>query len=303
MRKQIQDKNFVTIPGWVVNSLHITGDDAIVYSLILGYKDGFQEPLSYIAAWTSCEERKIQRILRRFVADGLVEELRASGKPTLYKCTDKMDTKGCLTDTPYTQKGCPTDTPTPVTRTPHIPQRGVPQTPHPCHTDTPHLIDIYNIYNNIISSSTESAHTRTCEEKEQKETVIDNRQRILNWEMDDTDGLKELLRRAGLTKGEKPPNEMREIVAPYVDEYYTQMQMEGKEDIERRGRQEVKHHFSYWLRKFVKLQQQSNINNNGTTNSRSYSPAGTGRTVPLDDIGLQIAKGFAAGQAARNSRQ
>lgn len=85
MKRAIQDSNFVTIQGWMVNHLHLTSDEAIVFALICGYKDGFREPISYIAAWIGKSEDTVRRILRRLVSAKLLSEEVAQGKPTAYK--------------------------------------------------------------------------------------------------------------------------------------------------------------------------------------------------------------------------
>lgn len=85
MKRAIQDSNFVTIQGWMVNHLHLTSDEAIVFALICGYKDGFREPISYIAAWIGKSEQSARRILRRLVSAKLLSEEVAQGKPTAYR--------------------------------------------------------------------------------------------------------------------------------------------------------------------------------------------------------------------------
>lgn len=46
--------------------------------------------------------------------------------------------------------------------------------------------------------------------------------------------------------------DMIEIIKPYVEEYYTGQLMSGGEDIIRRGRRDIKQHFSQWLPKYIK---------------------------------------------------
>lgn len=273
MKKQLQDNHFVTIPGWVINHLHLTGDDAIVYSLILGYKEGFQEPLSHIAQWIGSEDT-VRRCLLRLTKQGCIDVCRRGGKPTIYRCKPLASCDPSQVATPCNL---------------------LPQPLASC--------DPNNIYN--ISTTTESARTCTCEGDEKNatagdkcETPTNDKQRILGWLLDDTDGLTILLHRVGLLAEPKPPNELREMVAPYVDEYYAQQRMTGKEDIERRGRSDVKQHFAYWLPKYIKYQQQTqNNNNNATSNSRSYS--GTREGLSYEEFCRQVIPGFNSGLAQR----
>ena len=170
MKKQLQDNHFVTIPGWVINHLHLTGDDAIVYSLILGYKEGFQEPLSHIAQWIGSEDT-VRRCLLRLTKQGCIDVCRRGGKPTIYRCKPLASCDPLQVATPCNL---------------------LPQPLASC--------DPNNIYN--ISTTTESARTCTCEGDEKNatagdkcETPTNDKQRILGWLLDDTDGLTILLHR------------------------------------------------------------------------------------------------------------
>lgn len=114
----------------MVNHLHLTSDEAIVFALICGYKDGFREPISYIAAWIGKSEDTARRILRRLVVAKLLSEEVEQGKPTSYKVVANCN---------------PSQFATPCTGA----------TPPPANCDPPHIIDINN-----ISTSTE--RVRMC---------------------------------------------------------------------------------------------------------------------------------------------
>lgn len=94
MKRTIQDTNFVTIQGWVITHLHLSSDEAIVYSLIYGYKEGFREPISYIAQWIGKSDMTARRTLQHLVQMGYIEEKTQSGKPTAYVCTPLTNCKG-----------------------------------------------------------------------------------------------------------------------------------------------------------------------------------------------------------------
>lgn len=104
--------------------------------------------------------------------------------------------------------------------------------------------DNNNKDNNIII--VEEAHTHTRE-------GVD---KVLEWVTDNEDGLQQMLQRNQLIFGLTPFKEMVEIVRPYVQEYYDQQLMSGGDDITRRGRRDIKQHFSQWLPKHIRKQQE-----------------------------------------------
>lgn len=106
--------------------------------------------------------------------------------------------------------------------------------------------DNNNKNNNIIV--VEDAHTHTCEKS--------NFDYVLEWICDNEDGLQQMLYRNKLIVTLTPVQEMVEMIRPYVQEYYEQQLMNGGEDITRRGRRDIKQHFSQWLPKHLKKLQQ-----------------------------------------------
>lgn len=94
----------------------------------------------------------------------------------------------------------------------------------------------------------EDAHTHTCEKS--------NFDYVLEWICDNEDGLQQMLYRNKLIFAKTPVQEMISIILPYVQEYYEQQLMNGGEDITRRGRRDIKQHFSQWLPKHLKKLQQ-----------------------------------------------
>lgn len=263
MKRAIQDSNFVTIQGWMVNHLHLTSDEAIVFALICGYKDGFREPISYIAAWIGKSEDTVRRILRRLVSAKLLSEEVIPSKPTAYRVV--ADCKGSHFATPA---NC----------NPRKMQGvGV------ANCDPTHIIDI----NNNISVVDAGARTRESEKWKQL---------LTKWVMDNEEGLTQMLLRAGLITEPKTTAELQAIIEPYINEYYLQIQMNGEEDIERRGRSDVKTHFARWIKKRVQaekqeLNKQSNGNNNHQTSTQ--------RIANLEDIAQSILAGCQAGRASR----
>ena len=88
---------------------------------------------------------------------------------------------------------------------------------------------------------------------------------VLNWITDNEAGLEMMLLRNGLISAKTPLEEMREIIKPYAKEYYEQQQMNGGDDIQRRGRRDIKQHFSQWLPIRIKKEQQQKQKDNETS--------------------------------------
>lgn len=88
---------------------------------------------------------------------------------------------------------------------------------------------------------------------------------VLNWVTDNEAGLEMMLHRNGLISAKTPLEEMREIIRPYAKEYYEQQQMNGGDDIQRRGRRDIKQHFSQWLPIRIKKEQQQKQKDNETS--------------------------------------
>lgn len=127
MKPTIQDTHYIVLHGWIVNRLGLTSDEALVYALIYGYKDGFDQPVAYIAQWLNASDKTARRIVQRLVAAGLLEEKQQNGKPTIYTC-----------------RPLPNCHPSQIVPPPNL-------SIHPSQIDTPH------INNNIILSSSNNA--------------------------------------------------------------------------------------------------------------------------------------------------
>ncbi len=107
MKPTIQDTNYIVLHGWIVNRLGLTSDEALVYALIYGYKDGFDQPIAYIAQWLNASERTTRRLLRRLVQEGYITEQKQNGKPTTYTCIPRTNCHPGQSDTPTPDKLSP----------------------------------------------------------------------------------------------------------------------------------------------------------------------------------------------------
>lgn len=103
----IKDEHFVTIPGWVVTRLHLTSDDAIVYSIVNSFPNGFDQPLSFLSQWIGGSLCTARRIMQRLVEMGYIEQQEQQGKATTYKCRPLSNCDPYQNDTPIKMRGVP----------------------------------------------------------------------------------------------------------------------------------------------------------------------------------------------------
>jgi hypothetical protein len=88
--------NYLTIPGFTVSELHLSGVDRDVYSYIYSKsQDGLPTAIktSWIAEWETCSERTIKRSLRRLEESGLICITQRSGLPSLYNINTDVKNK------------------------------------------------------------------------------------------------------------------------------------------------------------------------------------------------------------------
>lgn len=74
----VKDCNFITIQGWMVNDLHLKGNDLLVYAIIYGFSQTdnqeFTGSLQYLAEWTQSTKQGVSNNLKRLVSKKLIEK-------------------------------------------------------------------------------------------------------------------------------------------------------------------------------------------------------------------------------------
>lgn len=231
MRK-VKPNNFVAIQGWM-RELNLPANELIAYALVYGHGKNDQTDLSisYIQSWIGASSKHTAiEVIKKLLEKGLIEKVMEDGKSNKYNAIvpDHIDTKGSAKNA-----------------------QAVVQKLHQCKNCTgtsakialPPITPLYNI-KNIFIDDEKSAHTPTCEEM------------VIGWLTDNEDGLLLLLKRCGLVDRLITPEQAIEIVTPYARTFYEQQLMNGGEDIQRRGRRDIKSHFSVWLPIHLRKQQE-----------------------------------------------
>lgn len=220
-------------------------------------------------------ERNVRRAIAELKEMGLLKVGYTDGKKCVFKAEDPChNSKGNPCYNSSTAKLAPLlnwqDSPAKLARV------------------TPYNILDKNIDNNIVVEEDGARAENLAKDSSKK--------LLTKWVMDNEEGLTQMLLRAGLITEPKTTAELQAIIEPYINEYYLQIQMNGEEDIERRGRSDVKTHFARWIKKRVQaekqeLNKQSNGNNNHQTSTQ--------RIANLEDIAQSILAGCQAGRASR----
>lgn len=73
---KINERNFITLEGWMRTDLKLSGNELIVYAIIYGFsqnKQGtFTGSLQYLADWVGCSKRTVMRALNKLVEEKFV---------------------------------------------------------------------------------------------------------------------------------------------------------------------------------------------------------------------------------------
>ena len=95
---EIKNENYVAIQGWMVNDLHLSGNELIIYALIFGFsQDGeswFTGSSSYVGAWCGISRQSASANLKKLTEEKLVEKESFFGIGDRYRVSRNL-TGGC----------------------------------------------------------------------------------------------------------------------------------------------------------------------------------------------------------------
>jgi hypothetical protein len=230
------DGKYVIIHDWM-NKLGLSANEKIALALVYGYtiKEGVScVKNACLEEWVGCTRKTANNTMDSLEEKGLIirgQEIVNGKVANTYKLgEEKLQSMGVKITTIHGKNY--------QVRGKNLPGNMEKITPYK---------DINK--DNIV---VEEAHAHAYEE-------------VLNWVTDNEAGLEMMLLRNGLISAKTPLEEMREIIRPYAKEYYEQQQMNGGDDIQRRGRRDIKQHFSQWLPIRIKKEQQQKQKDNETS--------------------------------------
>ena len=137
------ERNYITIQGWQVKSLHLAGSELLAFALIYGFcqaKNKAKLSINYIAEWLGNSPRATSDTLKRLEKKGLIKTEKKQGEPTSYQINEDAINKAMETpeETSY---------PTPE-ETSGVPLKKI----HTPHEETSPSSNIYNnSYNENIT--------------------------------------------------------------------------------------------------------------------------------------------------------
>lgn len=75
----IRNDNYISIQGWMLNKLNLSGNDLLVYAIIFGFSqsdnDCFMGGQQYLADWCGCSVRGVQKNLQNLLEKNLIEKV------------------------------------------------------------------------------------------------------------------------------------------------------------------------------------------------------------------------------------
>lgn len=110
----MKNNNFITIQGWMVNEIGLSGNELLLYALIYGFsqdeKSSFNLSLSYTMKWLNVSKQTVITTLKKLVDKGLItkEERTDNGvKNCFYRVVNNLDMGGQESLPPPSQKSLP----------------------------------------------------------------------------------------------------------------------------------------------------------------------------------------------------
>jgi hypothetical protein len=91
----IKNENYITIQGWMINKLNLSGNNLLVYAIIYGFtQDGnhwFKGSRQYLADWCGSSRQGIDKNLKTLLTKNLIikRELH-KGDICEYKCNPEF---------------------------------------------------------------------------------------------------------------------------------------------------------------------------------------------------------------------
>lgn len=84
----IKDENYLTVQGWMITKLNLSGNKLLAYALIYGFSQGknnyFSGSYQYIMGWLNCTEKTAITTINALVDDGLIIKEQFSENGTIY---------------------------------------------------------------------------------------------------------------------------------------------------------------------------------------------------------------------------
>lgn len=93
---KVNDENYINIMGWMVNKLHLKGNELLIYAIIYGFSQAEQQTFSgslqYLADWTNSTRQGVMKNLKSLLDKGLIEkkDININGVKFCEYCTTEL---------------------------------------------------------------------------------------------------------------------------------------------------------------------------------------------------------------------
>lgn len=93
---KVNDENYINIMGWMVNKLHLKGNELLIYAIIYGFSQAEQQTFSgslqYLADWTNSTKQGVMKNLKSLLDKGLIEkkDININGVKFCEYCTTEL---------------------------------------------------------------------------------------------------------------------------------------------------------------------------------------------------------------------
>ena len=219
----IKNDNYIVVQGWMYYLGLEKLNELLAIALVYGFsQDGesqFKGSISYIADHLMCDKSTAIRVMKKLEERGLVEKTQKEINGV--KFNRYIVPEGVVAKYHYQLQNA---------------------TGGSCKMQ-------HNNTNNKTSniSTTEDASAHTC--------MREGIERVREWICDNEDAVLILLKRCNLIQGLVTPEYAKELLEPYIQAFYEQLIVVGKEDINAIGRLGIKSHFQAFLPKYIRKQE------------------------------------------------
>jgi hypothetical protein len=142
--------NYIKIEQWMIEELHLSGNELVLFALVAGHKDGYYGSLTYTAEHIGVSRRIVYPLFDKLVAKGYLEEVESDTPTKMYKVGKKLPQGGEKTSPKVGKK---------------LPQSGE-------KTSLPSYNTNYNLIDNASDNAREENHQKFSDEvKEETDTT------------------------------------------------------------------------------------------------------------------------------------
>lgn len=240
---KVGEDNFVVLQGWML-SHDLTPKELIALGLIHGFsQDGeskFLGSISYIQEWLNCSRPTAIATLKSLEDKGLIVKEQELVNGVLFN-RYRVIFRGSKEILPLVKN---------------------------FNGGSKEILPNNNIYNNISTTTPSIDNIFSSNNiSEENEKAVE---RIVGWLTEDYDIRMLQFSRLGLVTPDMLAKDKLEVVRDHAARFYEQCRLDGKGDIERRGRLDVIPHFNNWIKAVTRNKKEDESRTNNIENTMQF---------------------------------